>query len=334
MFASVRKIQQRIPSLFLTMPRQPRLHFPGAVYHVIHRGNDRREIFFDNEDRHRFLLLCQEGCVRFHWRVHAYCLMENHCHLAVQVGTVPLSNIMQNISFRYTQYINKRYQRIGHLFHGRYKSILVDKDNYLLELIRYIHLNPVRAGIVERPEHYLWSSHREYCQEKSATWLTTDWGLSFFSNNADHAVKKYQDYVEKGIAEGSRKEFSCGTSEGRLLGDDTFIESALKRDKAQDAVKCSVGDIVSAVCQVYHIEECQLVSQSKSQPAATARAMAALLVRNARGLSLTEFANYLQRDLSSISQAARRLEMSLLAGKQPVSDMYKDALGRMQNCQA
>lgn len=316
------------------MPRQPRLHFPGAVYHVIHRGNDRQEVFFSEDDRERFLALCQEACRRFEWRVHAYCLMANHCHLVVQVGSVPLSKIMHNISFRYTQYINKKHQRIGHLFHGRYKSILVDKDSYLLELIRYIHLNPVRAGLVQRPEDHVWSSHREYCLAKPASWVTTDWALSFFSDRYEVAVRRYLAFVEEGVAEKASKEFSSGNFEGRVLADDTFVAIALKKVKAEEAVQWAMEDIVGIVCQVYDIQECQLVSRGKAQPAATARALVSLLARNVRGLSLTELAKYLQRDVSSISQAARRLEMSLLAGKQPVSEKYQEALERMQNCQA
>jgi REP element-mobilizing transposase RayT len=122
------------------MPRRPRVHFPGAVYHVILRGNDRGDIFFDDLDRFRFYLLLQEGVERFKSRVLAFCLMTNHVHLAIQVDQIPLSHIIQNLSFRYTRWINWRKHRVGHLFQGRYKAFLVDQDSYLLELIAYIHL--------------------------------------------------------------------------------------------------------------------------------------------------------------------------------------------------
>ena len=163
------------------MARKPRVYYPGALYHVTLRGNAGQAIFFDNRDRTRFYLLLQEGIERFRHRIHAFCLMSNHVHLAIQVGDIPLSRIMQNLSFRYTRWINWRQNRSGHLFQGRYKAVLVDADAYLLELTRYIHLNPVRAGIVKEPEDSPWSSHRAYLGREVISWLTTDWVLSQFS---------------------------------------------------------------------------------------------------------------------------------------------------------
>jgi len=118
------------------------------------RGNGGQDIFFAPEDRHRLFFLIQEGIERFGHRIHAFCLMDNHIHLAIQVADIPLSKIMQNLSFRYARWINSRYQRMGHLFQGRYKSLLVEEESYLLELVRYIHLNPVRSGLVTRAEDY------------------------------------------------------------------------------------------------------------------------------------------------------------------------------------
>ena len=157
------------------MARKSRVHYPGAVYHVMLRGNRGQPIFFSDEDRCRCYLLLQEGTVRFEYRVHGFCLMDNHLHLAIQVGDIPLSKIMQNLSFRYTRWVNKHQQRLGHLFQGRYHAILVDQDSYLLELVRYIHLNPVRAKWVDRPEDYPWSSHQAYLNAEAIPWLTTDW---------------------------------------------------------------------------------------------------------------------------------------------------------------
>jgi len=134
------------------MARKPRLHYIGAVYHVMVRGNSGQNIFADDEDRYRFYLFLQEGVEKFGYRIHAFCLMNNHVHLAIQVGDKPLSRIMQTLCFRYTQWVNSRQKRVGHLFQGRYKAIVVDADAYLAELVRYIHLNPVRAKIVKTPE--------------------------------------------------------------------------------------------------------------------------------------------------------------------------------------
>lgn len=157
------------------MARKSRIHVPGGVYHVLLRGNDGQDIFFTGKDRARFSLLLQEGTERFTYLLHAFCYMTNHVHLVIQVGDVPLSKIIQNLSFRYTKYINKQKNRIGHLFQGRYKAILVDGDTYLLELVRYIHNNPLRAGLVKDPADYPWSSHRLYLGLDVLSYLTTDW---------------------------------------------------------------------------------------------------------------------------------------------------------------
>ena len=120
------------------MARKPRVYYHGALYHVTLRGNAGQTVFFDNRDRTHFYLLVQEGIERFRHRIHAFCLMNNHVHLAIQVADIPLSRIIQNLSFRYTRWINWRQSRLGHLFQGRYKAVLVDADAYLLELTRYI----------------------------------------------------------------------------------------------------------------------------------------------------------------------------------------------------
>ena len=163
------------------MARKPRIHLDGALYHVMLRGNGGQSIFLVDDDRDAFEALVAEGVSRFGHRIHAFCWMGNHVHLAIQVADTPLSKIMQNIAFRYTRFINRRAQRIGHLFQGRFKALLVDADSYLLELVRYIHLNPVRAKLVADPADYRWSGHLAYLGKTHKEWLTTDWVLSQFA---------------------------------------------------------------------------------------------------------------------------------------------------------
>lgn len=167
------------------MARKPRIHFPGAFYHVILRGNARQDIFFEEKDRYRCYLLMQEGTERYRHRIHAFCLMTNHIHLLVQVADVPLARIMQNLSFRYTRWANWRQGKSGHLFQGRYKAVLIDADEYLLELVRYIHLNPVRAAMAKDPFDYQWSSHRAYCGKETIPWLCTVSTLSTFGTRTE-----------------------------------------------------------------------------------------------------------------------------------------------------
>ena len=144
------------------MARRPRVHFPGALYHVISRGNQRQRIYKDDEDCRRFQALLGEVVKRHSITLYAYVLMPNHFHLLLEVGRTPLSKAMQSLLYRYTRHFNQHYRKIGHLFQGRYRAILCDRDNYLMELIRYLHLNPVRAGLISDPSRYQWSSHREY----------------------------------------------------------------------------------------------------------------------------------------------------------------------------
>ena len=143
------------------MARKPRLHVPGGLYHVILRGNAKQDVFFSAGDRKYFYELLAEGVLRFGYRVHAFCLMSNHLHLALQAGEDSLSSAMQNLSFRYTRYLNARLGRVGHVFQGRFKAYLVDQDRYGLALVRYIHLNPVRAKTVRQPGAYAWSRDRK-----------------------------------------------------------------------------------------------------------------------------------------------------------------------------
>jgi len=291
------------------MPRKPRLHYPGAVYHVILRGNCGQDVFFDAGDRTRFLLLLQESVERFEYRIHAFCLMTTHLHLAVQVGDVPLSRIMQNIGFRYTQFINRKYQRAGHLFQGRFKALLIDGDSYLLELIRYIHLNPVRAGMVQYPEEYIWSSHSSYYGAvPRPPWLTVNWALAQFAGEIDLAAARFKAFVDDGVGEGYRKDFHSGSFEGRALGDDTFIDLALLKAEEKRDADMTLNQVIESVCSTYQLSTADLCAPGKAQPAAEARAMTALLVRNTESLSLSELAGFLTRDLSGLSQAARRIE--------------------------
>ncbi len=148
------------------MPRPLRIWFPGAIYHVIARGNNRQPIFFQPRDYLRYLHLLEEARMRYECEVWAYALMENHVHLMLRTGqNHPISKLVQWLHTSYTVCFNKRYERVGHLFQGRFKSQLVEVDTYCLELSRYIHLNPVRAHLVMAPEQYRWSSYRVYVEE-------------------------------------------------------------------------------------------------------------------------------------------------------------------------
>jgi len=297
------------------MARKKRLHYPGAWYHVILRGNAGNDIFFDNQDRSRFFFLLQEGREKFKHRIHAYCLMTNHVHLVIQVGEISLSRIIQNVSFRYTRFINQRKKQTGHLFQGRYKALLLDVDTYLLELVRYIHNNPVRARMVKAPEEYRWSSHSAYLGSISVPWLTTDLVLAQFSSTKDKAVELYRQFVLNGMAEDYRKEFYHGESVGQIIGDDHFAEKALAQASLKLRKKTSLDQVVQIVCEHFGIDQNELCSGSRQQCISEPRAVLASLVRDIDDIQLTTLSRKLKRDLSGLSQAAGRLDQRLKLDK-------------------
>jgi len=178
------------------MARPLRICFPGAFYHITSRGNERKDIYKSNRDREKFLEYLESAVVRYKGVIHVYCLMSNHYHLLLETPSGNLSQIMRHINGAYTNYFNTKRKRSGHLFQGRYKAILVEMDKYAQELSRYIHLNPVRANMVETPETYRWSSYRYYAGlMKPPEWLKIDFILGYFGNTVAVAQKKYQQFV-------------------------------------------------------------------------------------------------------------------------------------------
>ncbi len=182
------------------MARPLRLEFSGAVYHVTSRGNARGEIYLDDEDRVNWLELFNDVCSRFNWVCHAYCLMSNHYHIVIETAEGNLSKGMRQLNGVYTQTFNRRHQRVGHVFQGRYKAILVEKDSYLLELSRYVVLNPVRAQMIKDIEDWPWSSYQAMTfQAPPLKCLQIDWLLSQLSSDRDQAIVQYQNFVRAGI---------------------------------------------------------------------------------------------------------------------------------------
>lgn len=206
------------------MPRPPRIHAPGLLYHIICRGNHKRLVFLDDQDFRAYLHRVSEVHQALPFRLFAYALMKNHVHLLVEAGKVPISKVMQSLQQRYTQYFNLKYKKIGHVFHGRFKSIVCQKDAYLLELVRYIHLNPVRAGIVKDPEAYPWTSHNSYLSKKPDDWLDAAAILAQFGKGRQDALANYKTFVMAGVKDGHRENF-YDLKKRRALGDDQFIEA-------------------------------------------------------------------------------------------------------------
>lgn len=289
------------------MPRKPRLHSPGAVYHVMLRGNARQDIFFDTDDRLRFLAFLQDGMERFGFRVHGYCLMTNHLHLALQVGDIPLSRIMQNLALRYTKWVNWRQNRGGHLFQGRYKAIMIEADNHLAQLVAYLHLNPVRAGMCAQAVDYPWSSQRAYLGMEHTPWLTMQSVLALFSSNPPKARRLFRDFVETSTSDGHRPEFhGRNTTDSRVFGNDSFVEEVL-RNEPERPVSVTMDHVLAAVYETCGLTAEEMRSASRGRRIAQGRALAAWGVLNLCDGTLTELGKRVRRDVSSLSSAARRL---------------------------
>jgi REP element-mobilizing transposase RayT len=204
------------------MARPLRLEFDSALYHVTSRGNAREEIFDEDGDRKAFLEILGKVVYRFNWLCHAYCLMDNHYHLVIETPEANLSKGMRQLNGIYTQFYNRRHRTVGHVFQGRYKAILIQKESHLLEICRYVVLNPVRAKATARVEQWKWSSYGATAGlGKRPGWLTVNWVLSQFGKRKYTAARHYRRFVREGISKPSIWE---GVQAQVLLGDEEFVE--------------------------------------------------------------------------------------------------------------
>ena len=293
------------------MTRKPRIHYPGAFYHVMLRGNAKQTIFHGKDDIKRFEEILSQGLGKYNLRLYAYCWMKNHVHMALQVSDIPLAKMMQSLSQRYTGWFNHQYDRIGHLFQGRYKAILVDRDGYLLELIRYIHLNPVRAELVTDPIEYSESSHGAYLDpEKSSRWLSIDPAFKLFGQTQEAAQAKYLYFMGQPLEKEHLELLRKGSAEGRILGDDDFVQKALKQAGA--TVVKPVSDIgldtlTVLVAEKYNISPQDIISKSRGRSAVEARAVIALLAVEGTRHTLKDVARYMERETSTMSKLVNKL---------------------------
>jgi putative transposase len=296
------------------MARKPRIEYPGAFYHVISRGNRKQTIFKDDKDRKRVLQKLLEYKETYSFILYAYTLMDNHIHLLIEVGKVPLSKIMQCLLQSYTQWYNVKYDLVGHLFQGRYKSILCDKNVYLLNLIRYIHLNCVRAGIVSDPADYKWSSHRIYLGLEESKLIDPDLVLKQFSNRSrKKAIKLFDKFVMEWIGEDRKDEF-YRTIDQRILGEENFVRDVKKKvgeefKKAEDILRDkTLEDIASAVNQLSDVTTGVLRSRSRSSEALYARKLFVYLSLTYTQSKRKEIAEYLDRTPKMVSYLERKID--------------------------
>ncbi|MBW2609865.1 MAG: transposase [Deltaproteobacteria bacterium] len=289
------------------MSRPLRINYPGAFYHITSRGNERKPVFKSKKDREKFLEYLESATLRYDAVIHVYCLLDNHYHLLLETPSGNLPQIMRHINGAYTTYFNVKRERSGHLFQGRYKSILVDIDEYAKELSRYIHLNPVRAKIVENPEEYKWSSYQDYIGlRRTPEWLAKNLILGYFGNKISVAQKGYEKFIDSLID----KKYDSPLNEtvsSTLLGPADFIdyikEYFLKDKKIVSDIpalkelseKVSIKDILKKTDQIFQ------------KDAGLARSVKIYLCQRYTGYKLKDIGAFFGIGESGVSQASRRI---------------------------
>lgn len=296
------------------MARMPRLHVEGGIYHVILRGNNQQEIFFHPNDRLRLYQLIEEGTRKYQYRVHAFCLMSNHVHMAIQVGTTPLSKVVQNFAFRYARWINHVQRRTGHLFQGRYRAPLVDTDHYLLQLVRYIHMNPVRANLVEKLSAYPWSSHHVYLGRQTLPWLCTDLVLGMLGRGLDKARRQYNAFMSAGSGEDHRHDFYAGERDPRIIGDESFADDLLQRTERPVQRVPGLDQIISYACAQHGIPRDELFLRGRNRKRSATHALISWLNAKCGSEPVTKVAAAINRDASAVSRNSSELEALFQGG--------------------
>jgi len=297
------------------MPRKRRTIRAGFCYHVMIRGNGGRDIFRDDPDRVRFCLFLQYAIEKHKLKVHGFCLMNNHVHLLIQPMTTNLSSGLHTLAFRYAQYFNKKYNLRGYLYQGRYKAVIVQTGTYLTRLVRYTHLNPVRANIVKRPEDYRWSSHLAYAEQTTYSWLSQELVLNSFGETATESRQKFLRYIlisneeEKDELFEIRRSLRIGA-----YGDDVFLEAlreGLSEEEAFEGASfrtksVSLESIIETVCSHQNISLVEVQSDKRDKKLVQARAVMALLTINLGAASLSALGRKIMRDPTSLAKLAKK----------------------------
>jgi REP element-mobilizing transposase RayT len=289
------------------MARQPRMEFPGAFYHIIVRGNQKQDIFVEDQDKIEYLKRLKRYKKECGFILYAFVLMTNHVHLLIETPNKPISKIMHLINFTYTQYFNRKYGKVGHLFQGRYKSFLCDRDEYLLSLVRYIHLNPVRAKLVKGPQEYRWSSYHSYLTEAKDL-IDTDRVLGVFSERILQARRRYRDFIYEAIGEGRNEEFYRVINQ-QVLGSDKFLEQVESKivKVNQPLRKPSLQQILKVVKDVTGIVEDDILSRRRGKEVLFARGVLVGVWREF-GYRLMDLQPILKRDPSVLSRMSKILD--------------------------
>lgn len=291
------------------MARPARVHVDGGIYHVIMRGNAREPIFFDGDDRHQLNRLIGEGLDRYDCRLHAFCWMTNHIHAAIQVADRPLSGFMCWTASQYARFVNRKLSRTGHLFERRHQTVLVRDDAYLLELVKYIHLNPVRAGLVASPERYPWSSHRGYLGTQNIEWLTTRGVLSCFAASIAVARERYREFMNQDQSWlPDQDRISCNGEEATLNSSE--LSMCIRRPTAEEDVVKRIAELVAKYCSSHDIDPAILSGPGRQRLAARARGVIGYQAITNGICTTNDLARYFGRAPEVVARGIKRYRTS------------------------
>jgi REP element-mobilizing transposase RayT len=319
------------------MARPQRIEYEGACYHVTSRGNERRKIYFGEADYEKLKSYLKEAQQKYSYVLHCYVLMSNHYHLLIETPNANMSKVMHYINGSYTNYVNRRRRRSGHLFQGRYKAIVVDRDRYVLELSRYLHLNPVRAKMVSKPEDYRHSSYRSYVFRKGEEIVSRNLILEMISTEGKEARKRYRDFVEKAIGEDLESPLK-NVYGGVILGGQQFIKEALGRlqetvFQQQDISKkrelqaaWKTDDVIEAITSHFEVSADELFENRKAY-----RNVAIYLMRKHTGLTNRQIADLFGNvSYSAVAKAYQRFADKLPTDR-GLRKTMKKIRGKMSN---
>lgn len=290
--------------------RPLRIEYPGAFYHVTARGNEQKDIFKSGRDREKFFSYLESAWERYGAVFHAYCLMSNHYHLMLETPQGNLSRIMKHINSSYTTYFNIRQNRAGHLFQGRYKSILIEADAYAAELSRYIHLNPVKAKMTEAPEGYPWSSYHYYIEGSEPPWLRTDFVRGYFGRKEQDSRRNYKSYVLEMVG----REYPdplAGAVASTILGSDEFVsEVQEKRLEGKDADRDL--PVLRELAEKPCLDRIRKVAEEAfPEDVGLGRKAGIYLCHRYSGAKLKEIGELFLLSESGVTQASRRFEKEM-----------------------
>jgi REP element-mobilizing transposase RayT len=303
------------------MPRTARLDIPGLTYHVIARGVNRCDLFLDDNDRRKFLRRFSDLLTETQTQCFAWALMSNHFHLLLRPQQTGLAHLMRRLLTAYAIYFNRRYDRSGHLFQNRYRSIVCDEDAYLHELVRYIHLNPLRAGMVKELnelDEYPWCGHAVVMGTKALPGQAVNEVLELFANNGAQGRIRYRSFIADGLDLDAQEKITRrgAAPEGEpfpdphIFGDEGFAErlQALQQREQRSKKGMPVDEIVKRVCDEYKIEAGELVRNTRTAKISEVRAVICYLACRVVGYSGVVVGSYVNLERAGVSRAAARGE--------------------------